>query len=136
MGFSLLCPVASLVALLFCFFSFLSSLFSFLSPLFFFFSFLFSLLSSLFSLLSSLFCLVASLFALLLSPLSCLSLLFPASGAPCLLITCTALQPPGGNQVDGLPPVRHTGAAYIALNSVSRLFETFSVFFSLVSSIQ
>merc|ERR1711966_12763 len=113
MGFSLLCPVASLVALLFCFFSFLSSLFSFLSPLFFFFSFLFSLLSSLFSLLSCRFS---------------LPLLFPASGAPCLLITCTALQPPGGNQADGLPPVRHTGAEYIVLNSVSRFFGAFAFF--------
>ena len=37
--------------------------------------------------------------------------------------------PPGGNQVDGLPPVPHTGAAYIALKSVSRKIGTFDIFF-------
>ena len=42
--------------------------------------------------------------------------------------------PPGGNQVDGLPPVPHTGAAYTALNSVSRFFVKFD-FFSLLGSI-
>ena len=36
--------------------------------------------------------------------------------------------PPGGNQVDGLPPVPHTGAAYVALNSVSRFFMKFNFF--------
>ena len=42
--------------------------------------------------------------------------------------------PPGGNQVDGLPPVPHTGAADIALNSVSRFFMVFH-FFSLLRSL-
>ena len=37
--------------------------------------------------------------------------------------------PPGGNQVDGLPPVPHTGAAYIALKSVSRKIGAFDNFF-------
>ena len=43
--------------------------------------------------------------------------------------------PPGGNQVDGLPPVPHTGAAYIALKSVSRKIGAFDNFFSSQSSI-
>ena len=36
--------------------------------------------------------------------------------------------PPGGNQVDGLPPVPHTGAAYIALKSVARKIMAFDNF--------
>merc|ERR1711966_104005 len=100
------------------------SLFSFLvSRFFFFFSSLFSVLSFRFSLSSFFSC-----------SLSSGSLLFPASGAPCPLITCTALQPAGGNQVDGLPPDRNTGAGDIALNSVSRFFMVIH-FFSLLRSL-
>merc|ERR1711966_317640 len=43
--------------------------------------------------------------------------------------------PPGGNQVDGLPPVPHTGAGDIALNSVSRFFMVFHFFSSLLRSL-
>ena len=46
-----------------------------------------------------------------------------------LALKFCSTSPPGGNQVDGLPPVPHTGAAYIALNSVSRFFVTFDIFF-------